>query len=426
MSECISVLESSKEHLDSDRVLCEHVKLQHLNEDIGARFSMDDPSAAIAISDKPVQLAVKRFENQLDDMIKDQQRAKIEGSSGYAPSSSEDAASALAFSQQVTKLYVHEIALHINHNVDDFRAPFTEESLRASSGQSVVASPAHTKAIAQCLSAVHAIFDLFFAFDTAMRKALPIFYFVRVAYAVVVLIKIHFAITEPGSEVSKIVTKDQLRVEHYLGTLLRVFRAMDDDKAFRPANRFLLILRKMHEWYQKNKESKESLPDRSRFDPYADKAIKPEKRPGRKASGKQHELGTTKREQQPDSSQMKYDNSTALHFLSDVAANASSAGSQAAPSASGDTQHAQTYPYSQAQQQNHVHPGQQWYGTWSQAQGVPGVATMPGAEGASFGMTFEQATEMTLGSSELSSIFMGDSTFDFGSGFDEAGKMYYQ
>ena len=67
MDECIEVLQSSAAVLPSDRVLCQHAKLQHINEEIGVQFSMDDPSANINISDSRVQHALKNFERELGD-----------------------------------------------------------------------------------------------------------------------------------------------------------------------------------------------------------------------------------------------------------------------------------------------------------------------------------------------------------------------
>lgn len=67
MDECIEVLESSSAVLPSDKVLCQHAKLQHINEEIGVQFSMDDPSASINISDARVQHALKNFERELSD-----------------------------------------------------------------------------------------------------------------------------------------------------------------------------------------------------------------------------------------------------------------------------------------------------------------------------------------------------------------------
>lgn len=70
MDECIEMLETSSEALASDKLLCEHVKLQHVNEDIGMSFSMDDPSATVTISDTKVQYSLRGFEKNLSDWTK--------------------------------------------------------------------------------------------------------------------------------------------------------------------------------------------------------------------------------------------------------------------------------------------------------------------------------------------------------------------
>ena len=70
MDECIEVLETSDAALPSDRRLCQHVRLQQINEDIGQQFSMDDPSAAVSLLDHRVQYAIKAFENRLQDWNK--------------------------------------------------------------------------------------------------------------------------------------------------------------------------------------------------------------------------------------------------------------------------------------------------------------------------------------------------------------------
>lgn len=81
MDECVEVLESSDEALPSDRLLCQHARLQHINEDIGQQFSMDDPSAAVTILDNRVQYAIKTFENQLRDWKGNAQKKSWNGES---------------------------------------------------------------------------------------------------------------------------------------------------------------------------------------------------------------------------------------------------------------------------------------------------------------------------------------------------------
>jgi len=70
MDECIEMLETSSDALHSDKLLCAHVKLQHINEDIGMSFSMDDPSATVTISDQKVQYSLRGFERNLGDWNK--------------------------------------------------------------------------------------------------------------------------------------------------------------------------------------------------------------------------------------------------------------------------------------------------------------------------------------------------------------------
>lgn len=67
MDECIEVLDTAESALPSDKVLVQHVLLQHINEEIGNQFSMDDPSAPVTISDSKVQMSVRAFERVLED-----------------------------------------------------------------------------------------------------------------------------------------------------------------------------------------------------------------------------------------------------------------------------------------------------------------------------------------------------------------------
>ena len=256
MDECIEALETSDAALPTDRLLCQFVKLQHINEEVGQQFSMDDPSATITFADRAVEDALKRFENQLKEW-------------SNVASTSSAWNHQLEFNEHVTAVYMHEVALHINHNVDDFRAPFTEESLKAASGQSIVLSEAHSKALMECLTSVHACFHSFFNFDMTTIKALPIFYFVRIAYAVVVLIKLFFAVTAPGSQLGKIMSQEDLQVEYYIDALLRILHSIDDDEAFRPARMFLLILTRLRQWFQTNRANRKIPGDASRFNPWA-------------------------------------------------------------------------------------------------------------------------------------------------------------
>ena len=328
---------------------------------------------------------------------------------------------------------MHEIAMHINHNVDDFRAPFTEESIRAASGQWDVLSPAHSSALCECLQSVRGVLGTFFEFDIATIRALPIFYFVRVAYAIVVLVKLYFAITAPGSEVGKIMSSEDLQMEYHLDTLLKLFNTIDAEDSFRPASKFLVILGKLTDWFQRNKNGQPAPRDVARPNSRAataatEDAVRESKRPPRGSAADEKSLPRSQaRVQRTRAAQ--YNNSTPLHFLSDVATTNSSVQTsemsltgQAVP------------PEQQQQQQQQTSASGQQGAVWQ-----PGMAPVSGmqlpndgmaaAAPMDMGLGFEQAIDMTLGTTDpdLASLFMGDPIFSFGSAMDGSdGGMFYQ
>lgn len=67
MDESIDILESSAEALPTDKWLCHLVRAQHIAEDVGFEFSMDDPTCTVSLADSKTQYHLKAFERHLDD-----------------------------------------------------------------------------------------------------------------------------------------------------------------------------------------------------------------------------------------------------------------------------------------------------------------------------------------------------------------------
>lgn len=116
-------------------------------------------------------------------------------------------------------------------------------------------TPAHINALSACLTAIDGIFDVFFGMDVGTLRCIPVFNFVRVAYATVVLIKLYFAASSPSSELGKVINKDNMKVEQHLDTLLEKFRATAADDKSRPAAKFLVVLVMIRSWFQKQGNS---------------------------------------------------------------------------------------------------------------------------------------------------------------------------
>lgn len=148
----------------------------------------------------------------------------------------------------VISLYMHEVATH-NDAADECRFHPSETQI----GMDGALSVAHINALSACLTAINGIFDLFLSLDVHTIRCLPVFNFVRVAYAVVVLIKLYFAASSPKSDLGKVIDKDDMKVEQHLDRLLEQFRATAAGDRSRPAAKFLVVLVMIRAWFHKQK-----------------------------------------------------------------------------------------------------------------------------------------------------------------------------
>lgn len=151
---------------------------------------------------------------------------------------------------------MHEVALHVDHNVDEFKPPFTEAALRTNGEDLPTLTSAHIDALSTCLAAIDGIFEEFLKFDIETIRCLPVLHFVRVAYAVVVLIKMYFAAAAPNSELGSVINKDNMKVEQYLDGLVDIFRASSAEEKSRPSAKFLMVLIMLKTWFHRQREGK--------------------------------------------------------------------------------------------------------------------------------------------------------------------------
>ncbi|KAI1437618.1 hypothetical protein GGR50DRAFT_692135 [Xylaria sp. CBS 124048] len=232
--ECLNILETSGDAAPGDAYLCHLVWTHRLAEEVGLHFSIDDPSVLVNIADPNIQQTLAVFER---DLASYQQNVPAK-----------DKHPSLRLSFHVLNLYMHEIALQTNDergssasNADSLRDPIL--------GWGATVTAAHIAALTSCLTAIQGIFDTILDLDISCIRCLPMFNFVRVAYAVVVLIKIFFTASSPHSEIGKIVDKENMKVTEYLDRLFHKFREAANHDKSRPASKFLLILGVLRGWY---------------------------------------------------------------------------------------------------------------------------------------------------------------------------------
>ncbi|POR36386.1 Transcriptional regulator WAR1 [Tolypocladium paradoxum] len=237
MTECLELLESSPDAAPTDKYFCHLVWTNRMGEEIGVQFSMDDPSATVNILDARTQYALRALERDLEKYRDTVPRELMQPT--------------LKMSFSLLNLYMHELVLHSDTPADQFRPPFNAEIIKDGMVSSEPLSAAHINALSACLTAIDGIFGTFLSMDVSTIRCLPVFNFVRIAYAVVVLMKMYFSASSPTSELGKVINKDNMRVEHYLDALLDKFRMTAAEDKCRPAAKFLIVLAMLRSWFVK-------------------------------------------------------------------------------------------------------------------------------------------------------------------------------
>ncbi|KAL1842097.1 hypothetical protein VTJ49DRAFT_6079 [Mycothermus thermophilus] len=233
MAECMDVLSSSPDAAPTDKYLVDVVWMHRLADEIGIHFSADDPAATPSPAEPRTQYLLRWFESKLE-----RYRTSI-------PNLMQKPVLRISF--HVISLFMHEIATYTN----------PDDKGKKSDGPMALNKPlttAHVDAWLACLDAINGIFDAFLSLDVQTIRCLPIFNFVRIAYGVVVLIKLYFVVSSSRSELTPFMTKDEMKVEQHLERLLDKFHAAAADDQSRPAGKFVFVLAMLRAWFLKQEE----------------------------------------------------------------------------------------------------------------------------------------------------------------------------
>lgn len=162
--------------------------------------------------------------------------------------------------ESIINLYMHEIAMHHNHNIDDFKPPYNIAPSEAGPDEPDSITPAHIESLTICQESIHSAFNSFLALDPTVIRALPTIFFVRNSYAAVALIKMYTAVNAKGSKFGTIFKPQNLRVEYYLDALINQFAKVAEGNQSRVAHKFGFIFNMLKSWHSKRTENVPGLP----------------------------------------------------------------------------------------------------------------------------------------------------------------------
>lgn len=414
--ECIEILQSSNDALLSDKFLCQIVKAQHISEMIGIEFAMDDPVKEVRLTDSTVQYQLKGLEGELERWHK----------SGEEFMSSP----IMRHTKAIISLYMHEIAMHNEHNIDDFRPPYHSTPIEGPPDPESL-TPIHIDSLTKCLVSAHEAFDAFLSMDIPFLRSLPTHFFVRNSYAAVALIKLYTAIAARESKMSSIFKPADLKVEYYLDGLISALTKVADAGMSRVAYKFSIIFQMLRNWHVKRTEVPSGRASREHSQPrMPSKAVVSSKLPTyNTAVGMSSEAQPNNPAQtqiwQPHNQHTSAAR-TGLQMLSEAAMNSN-------PRIQHDPQYQGANPpwLSPGDQTGQrQHPGQSNIQAGAQLQpgqpmpgdpngGIPMVIDPMMA--AQYGMPPDQMTLMDFTSAELMAYGFGDEFLAMNFGFDQGG-----
>ncbi|KPI37583.1 uncharacterized protein AB675_3929 [Cyphellophora attinorum] len=233
--ECINMLQSAEDAAPTDPWLCFLVRGQHIVEDIGLEFSMDDPASQVSLTDHKTQYHLKAFERQLEEWC-----------NSATPEMKKQPI--MRHMMGIINLYMHEIAMHHNHNIDDFKPPFNATPIDGPPDPDFV-TPAHIESLTTCMKSVHDVFEAFLSMDVQQLRSLPTLFFVRNSYAAVALIKMYTAVSAKGSKFGSIISIEDLKVDYYLDRMVDRLANTAEGHMCKVAQKFTIIFTMLRQWH---------------------------------------------------------------------------------------------------------------------------------------------------------------------------------
>lgn len=290
INECAEALEASPNAMPRDRELIAWFKLECLMEEATNLLGLVDRGATFDLADVRNQRLIKLFEQRLSEWKKalfpgDLSRMSNINSHKEAQTDMYQAAS-LEITYHYSNMFLHEIAFHTNENLDDFRPPFRLATPRYESHALAELIPAKLESIAASASSACSLIMVFLGLAPECLRAFPTVLFVRVSYAVFILMKTHFINNSPGSPLTNIMPFDRTTFDEHLDRLVSHLHDAANEGKCRVAVKFHTIFTRCRNWFRKHAPDAASTHDADElFEPLRMLSINDDNRVSQKLGG---------------------------------------------------------------------------------------------------------------------------------------------
>ncbi|CAG8962092.1 hypothetical protein HYFRA_00005135 [Hymenoscyphus fraxineus] len=236
INDCIEFLGIHGSSSALDHILVAWAKLFQVCEDIVVAFSFDDLGNIADLAEPRVQIMLNGFQQRL---LAWRGRCEAVGSMNIA----------LVLVYHHIEIFIHEIALHDDHNPSGFMPPYKLDEILSIS-QNIHANSAYVKESTIIISSAHAILDIFLETNVEVLRSFPIYNFVRLAYAVLVLTKLLISSKTSTSLIGSALDDQTIRLGFYIQALIEKLGAAVGPMECRAPFTFLGLLMRLRIWYK--------------------------------------------------------------------------------------------------------------------------------------------------------------------------------
>ncbi|PUU74790.1 hypothetical protein B9Z19DRAFT_936824, partial [Tuber borchii] len=234
MAECVQELETNPKAAKTDISLAKLVKMQKIAEDVGNEFAFDQVDAVVDLQEERVRLKLEEFNRRLktwkDELPENSRHPQLE----------------MTF--HTVLIYTNEIALHNNHNVDDFRPPYAESLLRPPTPSQPL-TPLHLDAIKTCMLSAKTIISTFLNLPLISAQSIPMLNFSRYIYIYMILLTIYFTARSPKSELGKYIDRNSFEIAESMEQLILKLEGMAVGGRCRGARLFAGVMGVLRAFY---------------------------------------------------------------------------------------------------------------------------------------------------------------------------------
>lgn len=118
-----------------------------------------------------------------------------------------------------------------------------------------VPKPSEVDTVQNFITSIHKVLQDFLSFTVAEIRTIPTFHFIRVAYAVVCLLRLNRGAKKPGSELGKLIHTDALGVDSHITRLLKLMQSAAAEGKSRPAQTFQSALTAIKTWFKRDTDN---------------------------------------------------------------------------------------------------------------------------------------------------------------------------